>query len=444
MKKLLSILLALLMLVSLASAALASEMSDEPEAVEEAADDTAISESEEPAADEPAGETDASAEEADEPALDGETGYNLWICGTQVTSANESDVFGNGKVAYDSTRRSLYIRGDLAGGSNVAIDSSISNLTIVASSDVTVSSDSAAILLNANTQISGTGKLTVSSGNTGIWVRGNVKLTVLSDLTVYAENGIMGMNGSSGEKLVIGACNVSVSASNGIFNFSSITLDHSEITSPSGGRVVNGYAVYNSSNSIAQSVTIAPKDYKLKVCDTPVTGKNCGDVMGNGIFSYDPDTNTLTIKNSYEHWETILVNDNPGLTVCIEKNLTLNSQGKATMIANRSMTITGPGDLTLKGDIELGTSLANLTLKDAYVSVTGSVTGYRGYGSLIIDFSYLGAYDDNGAVHSFAAITLKDSYISTPGNGIISDGAIRLPSGAIDTAVTFIPVILRL
>lgn len=413
-----SILLVLLLLLSLAPASLASEEADAP------ADEAAASViPDEAAAEEPI------AEPAEEPAQDGATtSYDLWVMGVQVTSANMDDILGNGKADYDPIRRILSISGNLtAAGDTVAIRSEIARLYISVSKDATLSSNFIAIATKGDATIGGTGKLTVDGGSSGILVQSGT-LTVLTDLDVTGGNGISGYDGRSGEALKIGACSVHVTATNigGIFNFSGITLDRSEITN--GGTIKSGYGVYNQRSELAKEITIEPKDYHITVCGTPVTGKNCGDVLGNGNFAYDPQENRLTIENGTVTEDNVIVNSNPGLTVYVSGFFYLTSDGD-TVIAEESMTITGSVNsmLTLKSNNGHGLSIgreATVTVKDIWFCVEGGIQGtrtaYGDRGSLAVQNSTLIANRTGGAVKGLGGITLDHCWISLPEGGVVA------------------------
>ncbi len=49
--------------------------------------------------------------------------------------------------------------------------------------------------------------------------------------------------------------------------------------------------------------------YGIKIAGTEVTGINRNDILGNGRFSYDPETNTLFIKGDLSYGEGLGAND---------------------------------------------------------------------------------------------------------------------------------------
>ncbi|MCR5542382.1 MAG: hypothetical protein K6F71_16365 [Ruminococcus sp.] len=56
--------------------------------------------------------------------------------------------------------------------------------------------------------------------------------------------------------------------------------------------------------------------YDLVIDEVKVNSANCKDILGNGVFRYDPSTQTLTISGDYGDKSTTLINSSiEGLTV---------------------------------------------------------------------------------------------------------------------------------
>ena len=71
----------------------------------------------------------------------------------------------------------------------------------------------------------------------------------------------------------------------------------------------------------------AVDEYWLYLCGTKVTSDNAADILGDGVFSYDAETNTLTISGDIEYNPkiptTLLKNEIKDLTIFVEKDSTL-------------------------------------------------------------------------------------------------------------------------
>lgn len=72
--------------------------------------------------------------------------------------------------------------------------------------------------------------------------------------------------------------------------------------------------------------------YDFMVGGVSVTSDNAADVLGDGLFSYDAATNTLTVKGSKDFDVNAIVNNNPGLTIYMENDATLTSKGATTFL----------------------------------------------------------------------------------------------------------------
>ena len=101
----------------------------------------------------------------------------------------------------------------------------------------------------------------------------------------------------------------------------------------------------------------AVEEYWLYLCGTKVTSENAADIMGDGNFSYDAKTNTMTIRGDIEcktKMPTILLKNDgiQDLTIYVEKDSTLTQPYVNPVLSIfKDTTITGPGVLTLEGGI---------------------------------------------------------------------------------------------
>ena len=168
----------------------------------------------------------------------------------------------------------------------------------------------------------------------------------------------------------------------------------------------------------------AADEYNLWIDDTKVTSENCGDVLGNGAFSYDPGSKTLTIQKSYEFIPKV---DKPsircgikGLVIYVKNDCTLSTPhydyngskyyGYTMFMLDADVTITGPGKLTLEGELLRPFCVAicvrncRLTLTDADLFINEWYRGIAGEGvsaSLTVKSTVL---------------SIRKCYFDSPGN----------------------------
>ena len=192
---------------------------------------------------------------------------------------------------------------------------------------------------------------------------------------------------------------------------------------------------------IEKTGDVAPAvEGKLIVCGTQVTSENADDVLGDGAFSYDASTKTLHVKGDcdYDGNYMIMNMDIEGLTVAIDQDVTLRctTNPDFALWLWQSTTITGPGKLTLYGNISLINGVGRvLTFDGADVDLqlctSKSIMGNQGGEALVVKNSTIHAEAYYWAICDFTGgITLEDS---TVGDGLrLSDdgSAIVTASGS--------------
>lgn len=91
--------------------------------------------------------------------------------------------------------------------------------------------------------------------------------------------------------------------------------------------------------------------FNMSITGTKVTRENCKDILGDGKFSYDPMTKTLTVKGDYRYDsnERIIHSSIFGLTINVAQDAVLENKGDVILCSN-STTIKGDGKLTLKSN----------------------------------------------------------------------------------------------
>ena len=216
-----------------------------------------------------------------------------------------------------------------------------------------------------------------------------------------------------------------------ICDFSSITIEASLITLPEDG-YIDGGNIVDSEGNVAKEVTIVPLiSYGLYICNTQVTTINAADVLGDGVFSYDTDTQTLTISGNHIEDEAIEIVRNwmSGLTINVATDAEM--YGFFDLFGNT--TLTGEGKLTINTAYDCGIYLENatLTIEDMNLDVSGGwgIAGDPENEHLIIRNSNIHAKGLKGAICDFNSITLEGCSITQPEGGYISDGAIMDSNG---------------
>lgn len=174
----------------------------------------------------------------------------------------------------------------------------------------------------------------------------------------------------------------------------------------------------------------------LKICGKNATSANCSDILGDGIFSYDPSSKTLTINGSqgYDGTESVISSYIDGLTVKIAKTASL----QGTFQFYRNTTITGNGKLTLtcRSDynaIEMiqGEDVPyDLTIKDITMEINGDI-GFLSIGDnhLIIDGADLTVNANRYFNDGFTELSLKDCSVVKPGGSQIIEGKLYNSDG---------------
>ena len=172
--------------------------------------------------------------------------YDLYIAGTRVTDDNKADILGNGAFSYESSTKTLLLKGDYelaASSSESVIDNrNIEGLVIDVTKDVTLTSgNSMAIYLGGSSTIKGSGKLTLKNpALSTIYVRYGIGINdanlTLDHVTINSEcdAGIYGLSNNYTESLIIDNSSLIISNArfSGIGDLGSLTLIGSKIATP--------------------------------------------------------------------------------------------------------------------------------------------------------------------------------------------------------------------
>ena len=377
------------------------------------------------------------------------TKYDLFICGTQVTSDHCGDLSVipgvKGSVSYDPYNKTLTLENAKLNveGDHSGIESEIDGLTIkVSGTNELKAENSAAVTIGAPATITGGGTLNAESEEScGIYAL-ETNLTI-KDCIVNAKGkyGITGQVGSK-EKLLISNATVTAEGRAGsICDFKEITLEDCAITQPAGAVVDNSQgAIVLNGETVTSEVKIVPiTKYDLKICGTQVTSGNCGDLSVidgvEGTVKYDPDSKTLTLEDAKLNIEgevDCIESEIDGLTIKVSGTNELNAVDAAAIV-DAPTTITGGGTLNMKSEkyAAIYAARTNLTIKDCIVNAKGK-WGIAGYNDskekLFISKATVTAEGREGSIRNFKEITLEDCAITQPAGAVVdnSQGAVVL------------------
>ena len=167
----------------------------------------------------------------------------------------------------------------------------------------------------------------------------------------------------------------------------------------------------------------------LSIYGKAVTPNNCEDILGNGIFSYDPWIKTLYIKGDYD-------SDSNSQLKSLVEDLTINISQKSTLKGGfdlyYSTTITGNNKLILLSDQPCIVA-DNLTIKDVSIELNGKIGIVCCADHLLIDNSEIIANTSEAAISDDSVnvntIELKNCELTEPEGCKIVKGEILTSDG---------------
>ena len=364
-------------------------------------------------------------------------GYDLKIDGIRVNDDNKASLFG--VFQYIPSTQTLRIKGDHTSKFN-AINSHINGLLIdvVSTSKLDLTNAGTAIRLEGDTTIhvaDGESLSVISPYNYGFLVTEGDLLIEDANIAITSKGGVYGYPGAT---LTIDNSNFSVLAeSDGIANFDDLALIDCEIILPVNA-VIDGGTV-KVDGEIAAGVIISSDTHPVELFDLWIDGvqvsdTNCGDVLGNGVFEYNYSSKTLIIKGNYDFTKSIGIDNKiDGLKIKVAANSKLTVSNGNPINSTKSLTITGPGKLTLGDSCHVGIYMQSddpitLTLDTVQLDVTSAEWGIAGDSKqeqLIVKASTVTANAPKGAICDFGAgITLFECQIVVPEEGQIDNGSV--------------------
>jgi hypothetical protein len=223
--------------------------------------------------------------------------YDLTVNGVYVAEDIRDDILGDGVFSFDGNH-TLTISGDLNSSSEFVLFNKIDGLQVVIAKDCTISGSFYKFLFSdGDVTFTGPGKLTIDAPDcqTALDIAYGHTLTLSDvDLTVRAQ---FGVRGGYGDGVVFDHCRVSlVTAISAVDSLQRIEFKDCLVTEPESYQIKNGAIRVSGSDEYVTTLLIEPNGtYPLYIAGTQVDERNCADILGDGVFSFDGDR-TLSVR----------------------------------------------------------------------------------------------------------------------------------------------------
>ena len=331
--------------------------------------------------------------------------YDLKVNNIQVTDSNKNNILGdsNQTVTYNPSTKMLTINGNFEASATWAIYSTVPNLTIYTATDAVITAASGGIRCKNGVTFGGPGQLTINakadagiavdkadSGESSDILLFNTKLGILATKkgiafsddsmlrTLSSTLAVISVHASiecDNAELLTSTVSVYSTQDRGFRGGShstsaALTVYSSEVSAAGYATSVGDYKTisligdsYLDSGAYNDTAVVIKRDdttkYDLHVGGRQVSDRNKADILGDGAFSFDSSSKTLSIKKNYTYKpvsisDTMLpaVISNIDLNVAVGSDVTLNA-GDAdafTMTGSSytTMTFKGAGKLSLK------------------------------------------------------------------------------------------------
>ncbi len=376
--------------------------------------------------------------------------YGIRIGGVEVTTKNYLDISAaggfpavkNGLVAYYPEDNTLTLIDAVVEGKVYYDGTDKLNINPLGENSVSDASQ-AAIHLFADALIYGPGSLKCSAPyDCGIYLDGQHTLEIKNQGGIEAEGrwGITGNNRAEG-RLIINGARVKARGTRGsICDFEAITLKDCRMQEPAGA-VIDGGSVKLGGSVCTEEVLIVPfEKYRIWIGDEQLMDVNYQDISPTGGFpavksgkvTYDPETNTLTLKDAVVEGR-IWCRNSEKLYIDLEGENSV-SYDTNTIYIGYDATIKGTGSLKCKcsskkyaGILFGGDSLE--IRNNGGIEVEGKY-GIAGHGdpeaNLKLINAQVKARGTDGSICNFKTITLEGCEIVSPAGAVIEGGNVML------------------
>ena len=362
--------------------------------------------------------------------------YGIKIAGEDITGYNRYDLTEisgvSGKVSFDPNTRTLTLDNATieANDYNAILNETCDYLTIELIGTNTIDVTGAAgIKLKEETTIwsNSGGKLSVKSDGCAL-LFGGCPLKI-SNCWLEAEGawGISANNNVAEEVLTIRNSHVEAKGSTGsICDIANLVLEGCSITQPDGAVFdAKNNAVVLNGEMVTDKVVIVPR-YGVQIAGVDVTALNCKDLSVidgvDGKMSYDPETNTLTMKDvtiNGSHINGIVNRSVEGMKIKLVGNNTITTNEACITILQPS-TISGSGTLRLKSSDDCGLYLpSSLTVEGVTIYAEGEwgIAGqeFQTFGNVLtICNAYVEATGSSGSICDLQNLVLDGCAITQP------------------------------
>ena len=362
--------------------------------------------------------------------------YGIKIAGEDITGYNRYDLTEisgvSGKVYFDPNTRTLTLDNATieANDYNAILNETCDYLTIeLIGTNTIYVTGAAGIKLKEETTIwsNSGGKLSVKSDGCAL-LFGGCPLEI-SNCWLEAEGawGISANNNVAEEVLTIRNSHVEAKGSTGsICDIANLVLEGCSITQPDGAVFdAKNNAVVLNGEMVTDKVVIVPR-YGVQIAGVDVTALNCKDLSVidgvDGKMSYDPETNTLTMKDvtiNGSHINGIVNRSVEGMKIKLVGNNTITTNEACITILQPS-TISGSGTLRLKSSDNCGLYLpSSLTVEGVTIYAEGEwgIAGqeFQTFGNVLtICNAYVEATGSSGSICDLQNLVLDGCAITQP------------------------------
>ena len=401
--------------------------------------------------------------------------YPLYVCDQQLYGAYVDGQFKGPAsgfcckqytgtdISYNPESKTLNIRNanvDATEVENMVYNAGIDGLKINLTGDNNIKVNDNIFRLDANTSFIGTGTLKgelAAYDGFGIWLLNGVEHKLNGPTFEFKGQAAIGGYNTTGITINSGSLTYEPNEdgeSCAIKDIGGLGLGEGlGIIEPQGAyysESLNAVTI-DGENTYRGRVVIGVTSYDLIIAGVRVNSANCKDILHNGVFAYDPETNTLIINGDCTYDDWIVNSSIDDLTISVDGNSTLTDQSGTSVIRlYANTTITG-GKLTLKSESSVANALGiyisdggTLTIKDADIEVAGEGFEYGITGesecSLVIDNSSVSVSAHScGCISDWGSVNLTNCYIETPetsnikANGIYNGAGDNLIGSATDT-----------
>ncbi len=300
------------------------------------------------------------------------TKYPVWVAGIQVTSANIIDVLEDGTVSYDPGSNTLTLKNAVISGTDA--DGINSNEDLIISGDGTISGNHGIYLKSGNLTIDGNVELINATSYYGVCANaGSVTITengnvgaVTAVQSIYAKGDIV-IDGTVGKITATGSSGIITSEGNIMINGEIGDID---VEGDNGIRAANGTVMFSADSEVGN---ITSNVNAISAKNISIIGKVGNLTAANGINATDTVTITGTVGDITA----------TGNGVYAVNNININGN-VGTVFGNNCGIVSTAGNISISGTVDMVSSKnyaainANGTISVSNTSVVADGKGISG------------------------------------------------------------------